>query len=108
MTKHPTAAPDTEPTPVTDDNTTDADASTAAAPVDTERPAPTALQVADYITARAAADGETIALVKLQALLYFSQACHLAVTGRPLFDDPILAGPEGPYVESVVARHESQ
>ena len=87
---------------VADDRAADtADLSTGTS-VDPERP--TALQVADYIIARAAAEGETLEPSKLQALLYLSQACHLAVTGRPLFDDSILAGPEGPYVESVEAR----
>jgi len=68
------------------------------------QPALSALQVADYIIARAAEDGETLELPKLQALLYFSQACHLAITGQPLFADPILAGPDGPFVESVARR----
>ncbi len=76
----------------------------AVSEADPNRPALSALTVADLIIARAAADGEAIEPSKLQALLYFSQACHLAVTGLPLFSDPILAGPDGPYVESVAAR----
>lgn len=103
MTEHPTTAQDTEPAPTAADN--DADASTAAIPAGPDRPATTALQVANHIIARAAQNGETIEPSKLQALLYFSQACHLAITGLPLFADPILAGAEGPYVESVAARN---
>ncbi|WP_090478195.1 Panacea domain-containing protein [Nakamurella panacisegetis] len=60
--------------------------------------------MADYIVAQSDAGGESIDLPKLQALLYPSQACNLAITGQPMFDEPILASPDGPYIESVAVR----
>lgn len=86
MSEHLTAAADIDPAGVT---------------VGGDRPTPTALQIADHIIARAGADGQELDLPKLQALLYLSQAWSLAMTGQPMFDEPILAGPDGPFVESV-------
>lgn len=45
--------------------------------------------------------GEYISNLKLQKLLYYAQGSFLAVTGSPLFDDPIVAWQHGPVVESV-------
>jgi Protein of unknown function (DUF4065) len=42
---------------------------------------------------------------KLQALVYLSQAHHLASTGRPLFDEPIEAWAEGPIVPALHELH---
>ncbi|MFR1826678.1 MAG: Panacea domain-containing protein [Lawsonibacter sp.] len=47
------------------------------------------------------AGGEYISNLKLQKLLYYAQGCFLAVTGKPLFSDPIVAWQHGPVVESV-------
>lgn len=44
---------------------------------------------------------EYITNLKLQKLLYYAQGCFLAITGSPLFDDPILAWKHGPVVRSV-------
>lgn len=35
---------------------------------------------------------------KLHRLLYYIQGHHLALFGRPAFDQPILAGPDGPHL----------
>lgn len=45
-------------------------------------------------------------VVKLHCLLYFSQAHHLAVTGRPLFLEELFAGPDGPFCDAVAQLHE--
>jgi len=42
--------------------------------------------------------------VKLQKLLYLAQGWHLAVTGKPLFRDPVEAWSFGPVVRSVFHR----
>lgn len=45
---------------------------------------------------------EGISNLKLQKVLYFAQAAHLALNNsKPLFDDKICAWPLGPVVESV-------
>lgn len=38
---------------------------------------------------------------RIQAYLYFVQGWSLAMRGQPMFDDPIMAGPDGPYVPAV-------
>lgn len=42
--------------------------------------------------------------MKLQKLLYYAQAWHLAIKGQPLFDDDIEAWPWGPVVRSIYGR----
>jgi uncharacterized phage-associated protein len=46
--------------------------------------------------------------MKLQKLLYYSQAWHLAQHGTPLFDAPIEAWRRGPVVPEVYWQHEGQ
>jgi len=46
--------------------------------------------------------------MKLQKLLYYSQAWHLAGHGPPLFDAPIEAWQRGPVVPEVYRRHVGQ
>jgi uncharacterized phage-associated protein len=50
-------------------------------------------------------DAEEITNMKLQKLLYYAQGASLAINGQPLFDNPILAWPHGPVVESVYRRY---
>ncbi|SDT41854.1 hypothetical protein SAMN04489743_2828 [Pseudarthrobacter equi] len=40
---------------------------------------------------------------KLHFLVYFAQGHWLGVHGTPLFDDPIIAGPNGPWIPSLEA-----
>lgn len=66
----------------------------------------TASQVAQWFLAHnrivSESEGaEYISNLKLQKLLYYAQGCFLAVTGEPLFDDPIVAWQHGPVVENV-------
>jgi uncharacterized phage-associated protein len=57
--------------------------------------------VAEYILARI---GEMSAM-KLQKLVYYSQAWTLAWTDRPLFEDEIEAWAKGPVVPALYERH---
>lgn len=43
--------------------------------------------------------------MQLQKLLYYSQSCHLALHGEPLFEDPIEAWSNGPVVRSLWPKH---
>ncbi|MCE7006176.1 SocA family protein [Kibdelosporangium philippinense] len=43
--------------------------------------------------------------MKLQKLIYYSQAWHLVRTNEPLFEDRIEAWPQGPVVPSVFRKH---
>jgi uncharacterized phage-associated protein len=57
----------------------------------------TALDVASYIKSSLG----PLDSYKLQKLVYFTQAWHLAWTGRPVFNEPFEAWPKGPVVRSV-------
>lgn len=50
----------------------------------------------------------SLTAMKLQKLVYYSQAWHLARYGRPLFPDEIEAWKQGPVVRSVYERHRQQ
>lgn len=61
----------------------------------------TAFQVADNILSSAAEYGDPITNLKLQKLLYYAQAWHLALHDKPLFDERIEAWVHGPAVPPV-------
>ena len=52
-------------------------------------------------------DAEAMSQLRLQKLLYYAQAWHLALTGRPLIDEDIQAWRHGPAVPSVYRRYKS-
>ena len=57
--------------------------------------------VADYflVTQNQEAEGEDlITHLKLQKLCYYAQGFHLAIFGRPMFDEPISAWMHGPVI----------
>ena len=63
---------------------------------------PSAVDVARYFLAQSDDDaGDIISNLKLQKLLYYAQGVTLALTGKPLFSDPIEAWQHGPVVPSV-------
>ena len=64
----------------------------------------TADQIADYIVWSAHASGSFISNLKLQKLLYYVQAWHLAVFGGPLFPARFEAWVHGPVVPDVYRR----
>ena len=61
----------------------------------------TANDVAAYVLQK---QGEMSAM-KMQKLVYYSQAWSLAWDDRPLFDDPIQAWARGPVVVSLYEQH---
>jgi len=61
----------------------------------------TAQRLADYILISACKRGLLVTNLKLQKLLYYSQAWRLAITGKPLFNDRIEAWIHGPVVPPV-------
>lgn len=65
----------------------------------------TAQIVADYFVAFSHEHGDPVSNLKLQKLLYYAQAWHLALRGDPLFAEPIQAWIHGPVVPSVYQRY---
>jgi uncharacterized phage-associated protein len=49
--------------------------------------------------------GESIEAMKLEKLVYYSQAWHLAVFNEPLFEDRIEAWANGPVVRALYEQH---
>lgn len=62
---------------------------------------PNAIDVAEFILQRAGA----MDTMKLQKLVYYSQAWSLVWSGAPLFEDPIEAWAGGPVVRDLFNRH---
>jgi uncharacterized phage-associated protein len=61
-----------------------------------------ALDVAKYfLTLSEPDEGDVVTHLKLQKLCYYAQGSALAVLGRPLFDEQILAWEHGPVVREV-------
>lgn len=50
-------------------------------------------------------DADKITNLKLQKLLYYAQGCYLAITDKPLFNEPIVAWEHGPVVEDVYYKY---
>lgn len=64
----------------------------------------TANQVADFLICFARAHGDVLTNLKLQKLVYYAQAWHLALYDAPLYDEPIKAWVHGPVVPAVYQR----
>jgi uncharacterized phage-associated protein len=60
-----------------------------------------ARQVADYVVSFLAQHGDLISNLKLQKLLYYSQAWYLALYDKPLFGQRIEAWTHGPAIPPV-------
>jgi uncharacterized phage-associated protein len=60
--------------------------------------------VADYILHRLG----TMSAMKLQKLVYYSQAWSLAWTDRPLFNEEIQAWAKGPVVPALFRKHRGE
>lgn len=61
--------------------------------------------VADYLLGKINMDeGDSITNLKLQKLVYYCQAWHMALYGEPLFDEPVEAWTHGPAVYSLYRR----
>lgn len=57
-----------------------------------------ALDVAKYILVK---QGTSMATMKLQKLVHYSQAWHVTWTGKPLFNDEIQAWANGPVTRNL-------
>jgi uncharacterized phage-associated protein len=68
----------------------------------------TASEVGDHLIALSKQRGEPFSSSKLQCLLYYSQAWHLAIYDECLFNDDIEARTNGPAVPSVRRHFEKQ
>ena len=65
----------------------------------------TAKQIADWILSKINTEsGDTISPLKLQKLLYYTQAWHLAIFKEPIFDEEIEAWAHGPVIPSQYIR----
>jgi uncharacterized phage-associated protein len=64
----------------------------------------TANHVADYFLAFCHQHGDVLTNLKLQKLVYYAQAWHLALKDKSLFDDRIEAWVHGPVVPSLYRR----
>ncbi len=65
----------------------------------------TASDIAKFLITSFQKQNVEISNLKLQKLLYYTQAWHLALYGQPLFQDPIQAWVHGPVVPSVFREY---
>jgi uncharacterized phage-associated protein len=65
----------------------------------------TAQKVADFILWSSHESGSFVSNLKLQKLLYYVQAWHLAVHGRPLFPEKFEAWIRGPVIPELYDRY---
>ncbi len=64
-------------------------------------------QAAIWLIVHAERHGDCLTNLKLQKLLYYAQAWHLALYDTPLFDDELEAWVHGPVVPSVYREYKS-
>lgn len=66
----------------------------------------TCFDVADYFLSKTDEEaGDVISNLKLQKLVYYAQGFTLAVTGKPLFNEPIEAWQHGPVVPDLYHKY---
>jgi uncharacterized phage-associated protein len=65
------------------------------------------LDIADYFIRLANQTGSTVNNLKLQKLLYYAQAWHLAIHGTPLFEEDFQAWVHGPVVPVLYQRYKA-
>jgi uncharacterized phage-associated protein len=61
--------------------------------------------LAKHVLARMEARGQTVNNLKLQKLLYYTQAWHLALRGQPVFYEQIEAWAKGPVVPVIFQQY---
>ena len=64
-----------------------------------------ATEVAKYVVNFSSQSGDKITQLKLQKILYYIQGTYLALKGRPVFSDEIMAWKLGPAVHSVYSEY---
>ncbi len=65
----------------------------------------TAEKVADYLISKSVKEGTVLTNKRLQKLLYYIQAWHLALNKEPLFSDKIEAWIHGPAIRSIYEKY---
>ncbi len=70
-------------------------------------PAATADQIADYFLAFANATGSLLTNMKLQKLVFYTQAWHIAVFNESIFEEDFQAWIHGPVLPSLYERYKS-
>jgi uncharacterized phage-associated protein len=66
----------------------------------------TCFDIASYFIDLANRTGNTVSNLKLQKLVYYSQAWHLAIYGVPLFEEDFQAWVHGPVVPELYQKYE--
>lgn len=61
--------------------------------------------VADYFLAKAEESEDGLSNLKLQKLVYYTQAFHLALYESPLFDEDICAWSHGPVIPELYQKY---
>ncbi|MEI7810327.1 MAG: type II toxin-antitoxin system antitoxin SocA domain-containing protein [bacterium] len=67
----------------------------------------TASKIADYLLIKSKKEGVPITNKRLQKLLYYIQAWHLAINKKPIFEDRIEAWIHGPAIRSIYEEYKS-
>lgn len=65
----------------------------------------TAEQIADYLIAFSNATGSLVSHMKLQKLIFYTQAWHIAVFNEPVFEEDFQAWIHGPVLPSLYERY---
>lgn len=64
-------------------------------------------QIADYLIAFSNATGSLVSNMKLQKLVYYAQAWHIAVFSEAIFEEDFQAWVHGPVLPSLYGRYKS-
>lgn len=67
----------------------------------------TAAKITDYLINKGIKDGNPVTNKRLQKLLYYIQAWHLAINKEPIFEDKIEAWIHGPAIRSIYEEYKS-
>lgn len=67
----------------------------------------TAANVTSYLVKKCIDEGNPLTNKRLQKLLYYIQAWHLAINSEPIFDDKIEAWIHGPAIRSIYETYKS-
>ena len=67
----------------------------------------TADKITDYLISKGIKEGIPLTNKRLQKLLYYIQAWHLAIRRQPIFEDKIEAWIHGPAIRSIYEKYKS-
>lgn len=69
------------------------------------KPVYSAYDIANYFLYKANKDKELISNLKLQKLVYYAQGLHLAMYGKPIFREKIMAWNYGPVIPELYSKY---